>query len=209
MKRGKFVTLEGGEGVGKTTNLTFIKDYLQQQNIAVTVTREPGGTALAEKIRHLVLDIDGESITETTELLLMFAARAQHIQYVIEPALAQGNWVLCDRFTDATYAYQGGGRKVSIATIALLEQLVQGDLRPDLTLLLDAPIEIGMERAQKRGSFDRFEAEKISFFTGVRNMYLSRAAEQPKRIKVIQANHPLTDVQKDILAVMQPFTACE
>lgn len=209
MKRGKFVTLEGGEGVGKTTNLTFIKDYLQQQNIAVTVTREPGGTALAEKIRHLVLDIDGESITETTELLLMFAARAQHIQYVIEPALAQGNWVLCDRFTDATYAYQGGGRKVSIATIALLEQLVQGDLRPDLTLLLDAPIEIGMERAQKRGSFDRFEAEKISFFTGVRNMYLSRAAEQPKRIKVIEANHPLTDVQKDILAVMQPFTACE
>lgn len=209
MKRGKFITLEGGEGVGKTTNLTFIKDYLQQQNIAVTVTREPGGTALAEKIRHLVLDIDGESITETTELLLMFAARAQHIQYVIEPALAQGNWVLCDRFTDATYAYQGGGRKVSIATIALLEQLVQGDLRPDLTLLLDAPIEIGMERAQKRGSFDRFEAEKISFFTGVRNMYLSRAAEQPKRIKVIQANHPLTDVQKDILAVMQPFTACE
>ena len=209
MKRGKFVTLEGGEGVGKTTNLTFIKDYLQQQNIAVTVTRDPGGTALAEKIRHLVLDIDGESITETTELLLMFAARAQHIQYVIEPALAQGNWVLCDRFTDATYAYQGGGRKVSIATIALLEQLVQGDLRPDLTLLLDAPIEIGMERAQKRGSFDRFEAEKISFFTGVRNMYLSRAAEQPKRIKVIEANHPLTDVQKDILAVMQPFTACE
>jgi dTMP kinase len=208
MKRGKFITLEGGEGVGKTTNLTFIKDYLQQQNITVTVTREPGGTALAEKIRHLVLDIDGESIAETTELLLMFAARAQHIQHVIEPALAQGNWVLCDRFTDATYAYQGGGRKVSIATIALLERLVQGDLRPDLTLLLDAPIEIGMERAQKRGAFDRFEAEKISFFTGVRDMYLSRAAEQPNRIKVIQANQPLADVQKDILATMQQFTGC-
>jgi len=207
MKRGKFITLEGGEGVGKTTNLTFIKDYLQQQNIAVTVTREPGGTALAEKIRHLVLDIDGESISDTTELLLMFAARAQHIQHVIEPALARGDWVLCDRFTDATYAYQGGGRKVSIATIALLEQLVQGDLRPDLTLLLDAPIEIGMERAQKRGAFDRFEAEKISFFTGVRDMYLSRAAEQPDRIKIIQANQPLADVQKDILTVMQPFTA--
>jgi dTMP kinase len=208
MKRGKFITLEGGEGVGKTTNLTFIKDYLQQQNIAVTVTREPGGTVLAEKIRHLVLDIDGESISDTTELLLMFAARAQHIQHVIEPALAQGNWVLCDRFTDATYAYQGGGRKVSIATIALLEQLVQGDLRPDLTILLDAPIEVGMERAQKRAAFDRFEAEKISFFTGVRDMYLSRAAEQPNRIKVIQANQPLADVQKDILTVMQPFTAC-
>lgn len=208
MKRGKFITLEGGEGVGKTTNLTFIKDYLQQQNITVTVTREPGGTALAEKIRHLVLDIDGESIAETTELLLMFAARAQHIQHVIEPALARGDWVLCDRFTDATYAYQGGGRKVSIATIALLEQLVQGDLRPDLTLLLDAPIEIGMERAQKRAAFDRFEAEKISFFTGVRDMYLSRATEQPKRIKVIQANQSLADVQKDILAVMQAFMIC-
>jgi dTMP kinase len=208
MKRGKFITLEGGEGVGKTTNLTFIKDYLQQQNRAVTVTREPGGTALAEKIRHLVLDIDGESISDTTELLLMFAARAQHIQHVIEPALARGDWVLCDRFTDATYAYQGGGRKVSIATIALLEQLVQGDLRPDLTLLLDAPIEIGMERAQKRAAFDRFEAEKISFFTGVRDMYLSRAAEQPNRIKVIQANQPLADVQKDILAVMQAFMIC-
>jgi len=207
MKRGKFITLEGGEGVGKTTNLTFIKDYLQQQNIAVTVTREPGGTALAEKIRHLVLDIDGESISDTTELLLMFAARAQHIQHVIEPALARGDWVLCDRFTDATYAYQGGGRNVSIATIALLEQLVQGDLRPDLTLLLDAPIEVGMERAQKRAAFDRFEAEKIDFFTGVRDMYLNRATEQPDRIKIIQANQPLADVQKDILTVMQPFTA--
>lgn len=206
MKRGKFITLEGGEGVGKTTNLTFIKDYLQQQNIVVTVTREPGGTILAEKIRHLVLDIDCESISDTTELLLMFAARAQHIQHVIEPALAQGNWVLCDRFTDATYAYQGGGRKLSIDTIALLEQLVQGDLRPDLTLLLDAPTEIGMERAQKRGTFDRFEAEKISFFTRVREMYLTRAAEQPARIKVIQANQPLIDVQKDIMFVMKQFT---
>ena len=208
MKRGKFITLEGGEGVGKTTNLTFIKDYLQQHAITVTVTREPGGTALAEKIRQLVLDTDSESIAETTELLLMFAARAQHIQHVIEPALAQGNWVLCDRFTDATYAYQGGGRKLSIATIALLEQLVQGDLRPDLTLLLDAPIDIGMERAQKRGAFDRFEAEKISFFTRVRDMYLTRAAEQPARIKVIQANQPLVDVQKDIMEVMKQFTAC-
>ena len=208
MKRGKFITLEGGEGVGKTTNLTFIKDYLQQHAIAVTVTREPGGTALAEKIRQLVLDTDSESIAETTELLLMFAARAQHIQHVIEPALAQGNWVLCDRFTDATYAYQGGGRKLSIATIALLEQLVQGNLRPDLTLLLDAPIDIGMERAQKRGAFDRFEAEKISFFTRVRDMYLTRAAEQPSRIKVIQANQPLVDVQKDIMEVMKQFTAC-
>lgn len=207
MNRGKFITLEGGEGVGKTTNLRFIQDFLQQQNISVTVTREPGGTALAEKLRHTLLDTDGESISDTTELLLMFAARAQHIQHVIAPALAQGHWVLCDRFTDATYAYQGGGRGLSIATIAWLEQLVQGDLRPDLTLLLDAPIETGMERAQKRGAFDRFEAEKLSFFTRVRDMYLSRAAEQPDRIKVINAQQPLADVQHDILQVMQGFMA--
>ncbi|MFI3218513.1 MAG: dTMP kinase [Methylococcales bacterium] len=205
MSRGKFITLEGVEGVGKTTNLSFIQEYLQQHAIAVTVTREPGGTALAEKIRQLVLDKDSESISDTTELLLMFAARAQHIQHVIEPALAQGNWVLCDRFTDATYAYQGGGRELSIATIALLEQLVQGELRPDLTLLLDAPIEIGMERAQKRGVFDRFEAEKISFFTRVRNMYLNRAAQQADRIKVIQANQLLVNVQSDIIGVLTDF----
>ena len=205
MSRGKFITLEGGEGVGKTTNLSFIKDYLQQQAIPVTVTREPGGTALAEKIRQLVLDKDSESISDNTELLLMFAARAQHIQHVIEPALAQGHWVLCDRFTDATYAYQGGGRELSIATIALLEQLVQGELRPDLTLLLDAPIEIGMERAQKRSAFDRFEVEKISFFTRVRNMYLSRAAQQADRIKVIQANQSLVNVQSDIIGVLTDF----
>lgn len=207
MTRGKFITLEGGEGVGKTTNLNFIKVHLQRQNIHVTVTREPGGTQLAEKIRQLVLDADSEAIAESSELLLMFAARAQHIKHVIEPALAQGHWVLCDRFTDATYAYQGGGRGVSLATIAWLEQLVQGDLRPDLTLLLDAPIEIGMERAQKRGAFDRFEAEKQSFFNKVREMYLSRAAEQPNRIKIISANQSLADVQKDIIEVLQAVIA--
>ena len=207
MTRGKFITLEGGEGVGKTTNLNFIKVYLQRQNIHVTVTREPGGTQLAEKIRQLVLDVESEQVAETSELLLMFAARAQHIQHVIEPALAQGHWVLCDRFTDATYAYQGGGRGVSLETIAWLEQLIQGDLRPDLTLLLDAPIEIGMERAQKRGAFDRFEAEKLGFFNRVREMYLSRAAEQPERVKVIAANQSLADVQKDIVEVLQSFIA--
>jgi dTMP kinase len=202
MNRSKFITLEGGEGVGKTTNVAFIKQYLQQQGISVTVTREPGGTALAEKIRQLVLDTEGESIAETTELLLMFAARAQHIKHVIAPALALGNWVLCDRFTDATYAYQGGGRELSVANIALLEQLVQGELRPDLTLLLDAPIDIGMERAQKRGAFDRFEAEKLSFFNRVRGMYLSLAAQQPERIKIIQANQSLDKVQEDIVGVL-------
>ena len=164
MIRGKFITLEGGEGVGKTTNLTFIRDYLQEHNIHVVVTREPGGTVLAEKIRHLLLDKDSEAISEQAELLLIFAARAQHIKHVIEPALAQGDWVLCDRFTDATYAYQGGGRNMRISTIEWLGNLVQGNLRPDLTVLLDAPVEIGIERARERGAFDRFESEKIGFF---------------------------------------------
>jgi dTMP kinase len=202
MIRGKFITLEGGEGVGKTTNLAFIKDYLQQYNISVVVTREPGGTILAEKIRHLLLDKHSEEISEHAELLLMFAARAQHIKHVIEPALAQGNWVLCDRFTDATYAYQGGGRNMRISTIEWLENLVQGTLRPNLTLLLDAPVEIGIERAKKRGAFDRFEAEKISFFEHVRRAYLLQAELHPERIKVIKANQSLVDVQRTIVDVI-------
>jgi dTMP kinase len=202
MIRGKFITLEGGEGVGKTTNLAFIKDYLQQHNISVIDTREPGGTVLAEKIRHLLLDKHSEAISEHAELLLMFAARAQHIKHVIEPALAQGVWVLCDRFTDATYAYQGGGRNMRISTIEWLENLVQGTLRPDLTLLLDAPVEIGIERAKKRGAFDRFEAEKISFFEQVRRAYLLQAELHPERIKLIKANQPLADVQRALIDVI-------
>ena len=203
MIRGKFITLEGGEGVGKTTNLMFIKDYLQQHNIPVVVTREPGGTVLAEKIRHLLLDNDSEIISEQAELLLIFAARAQHIKHVIEPALAQGEWVLCDRFTDATYAYQGGGRNMRISTIEWLENLVQGNLRPDLTVLLDAPVEIGIERARERGSFDRFELEKISFFEHVRRAYLLQAELHPERIKLIRANRPLVDVQSALIDVIR------
>lgn len=199
MIRGKFITLEGGEGVGKTTNLAFLKNYLQQHNIPVIVTREPGGTVLAEKIRHLLLDSDSEKISDCTELLLVFAARAQHIKHVIEPALSQGHWVLCDRFTDATYAYQGGGRNMRISSIEWLENLVQGTLRPDLTLLLDAPVEIGIERAKKRGVFDRFEAEKVTFFEHVRRAYLLQAELYPERIKMIKANQPLADVQRSIV----------
>lgn len=202
MIRGKFITLEGGEGVGKTTNLVFIKNYLQQHNIPVVVTREPGGTALAEKIRYLLLENGSELISEHAELLLIFAARAQHIKHVIEPSLAQGKWVLCDRFTDATYAYQGGGRNMRISTIEWLENLVQGALRPDLTLLLDAPVEIGIERASKRGVFDRFEAEKISFFESVRRAYLLQAELYPERIKLIKANQSLIDVQRAIVNVI-------
>jgi dTMP kinase len=203
MTRGKLITLEGGEGVGKTTNLAFIKNYLQQHNIPVVVTREPGGTVLAEKIRHLLLDKNSEVISEQAELLLIFAARAQHIRHVIEPALAQGDWVLCDRFTDATYAYQGGGRNMRISTIEWLENLVQGNLRPDLTLLLDVPVEIGMERTRKRGAFDRFESEQICFFEHVRRAYLLQAELYPERIKLIKANQPLVDVQKELIDVIR------
>lgn len=203
MIRGKFITVEGGEGVGKTTNLTFIKDHLEHHNIPVVVTREPGGTPLAEKIRLLLLDAHSEIITEPAELLLVFAARSQHIKHVIEPALAQGKWVLCDRFTDATYAYQGGGRNMRISTIECLENLVQGSLRPDLTLLLDAPVEVGMRRAKKRGVFDRFEAETISFFEHVRRAYLLQAELYPERIKLIRANQPLTDVQREIVDTLR------
>lgn len=204
--RGKFITLEGGDGVGKTTNLSFIQDYLQHHDIPVVVTREPGGTRLAEKIRHLLLDAESESISEQAELLLMFAARAQHIRHVIEPALTHGNWVLCDRFTDATYAYQGGGRNMNISTIEWLENLVQGTLKPDLTLLLDMPVEAGMVRARERGGeFDRFESEKISFFERVRQAYLLQADINPERIKLIKANQPLTDVQTAIVEVIRPL----
>jgi len=205
MTRGKFITLEGGEGVGKTTNLTFIKHYLQQHNISVVVTREPGGTALAERIRHLLLDKDSEAISEHAELLLIFAARAQHIKHVIEPALARGDWVLCDRFTDATYAYQGGGRNMRVSTIEWLENLVQGNLKPDLTVLLDTPVEIGIDRARARGVLDRFESEKISFFENVRRAYLLQAELHPERIKLIKANQPLADVQKALIDVVGIF----
>ncbi len=202
MSRGKFITLEGGEGVGKTTNLAFIRDYLLQHNIPVVVTREPGGTVLAEKIRHLLLDKDSEVISEQAELLLIFAARAQHIKHVIEPALAKGEWVLSDRFTDATYAYQGGGRNMRVSTIGWLENLVQGNLKPDLTLLLDASVEIGMKRVKKRGAFDRFESEKISFFEQVRRAYLLQAELYPERIKLIKANQPLADVQRALIDII-------
>jgi dTMP kinase len=205
MIRGKFITLEGGEGVGKTTNLQFIQHYLEQHNIPVVITREPGGTPLAEKIRQLLLDNDSEAVSETAELLLIFAARAQHIKHVIEPALAQGIWVICDRFTDATYAYQGGGRNMRISTIESLENWVQGTLRPDLTILLDAPVEVGLERARLRSAFDRFESEKTNFFEQVRRAYLLQLELNPQRIKLIKANQPLIDVQKALIDLLQPL----
>ncbi|MEN9898865.1 MAG: hypothetical protein RLZZ66_2514 [Pseudomonadota bacterium] len=205
MSRGKFITFEGGEGVGKSTNVAFVESYLQSKNISVVVTREPGGTKLAEKLRVLLLDKKSEAITEEAELLLMFAARSQHLKHVIEPALARGDWVICDRFTDATYAYQGGGRNMKISTIEGLENLIQGNLRPDLTLLLDAPVKVGMERAGKRGAFDRFESETLQFFEDVRRAYLLQAELNPKRITLIKASQPLAEVQQAIITVLSPL----
>lgn len=199
---GRFITLEGGEGVGKTTNVAYIQVLLEEHEIPVLLTREPGGTVLAESIRQLLLDKEQEAIAEQTELLMMFAARAQHIKHVIHPALDKGTWVLCDRFTDATYAYQGGGRNMDLSTIQWLENFVQADLRPDLTLLLDAPIQLGMQRAAQRGKLDRFESEKVAFFEKVREAYLSIAEQQSERVKIIDATQSLESVQSQIKHVL-------
>jgi dTMP kinase len=201
-QRGIFVSIEGGEGVGKSTNTRCLEVWLQDRGISYQLTREPGGTPLAEAIRNLLLEHHQETVTATAELLLIFAARAQHIQQVIEPALARGDWVLCDRFTDATYAYQGGGRNMPEMAISQLESLVQGELRPDLTLLLDAPVAVGMARARQRGELDRFEREELAFFERVRNCYLARAAAAPDRFHVIDSNRPLAEIERDLLAIM-------
>ena len=198
MKKSFFLTIEGTEGVGKTTNIDFIREYFHDNNIPLLVTREPGGTPLAEEIRTLLLSPRNEQVFEDTELLLVFAARAQHISTVIKPALAAGTCVLSDRFTDATYAYQGGGRGLSVDRIQQLEMMVQGDLRPDLTLLLDLPIEIGMQRASNRGELDRFEQEETDFFKKVRQTYLNRANQAPSRYSIIDASPALDDVQAQI-----------
>ncbi|MFM2005775.1 MAG: hypothetical protein RLZZ09_1430 [Pseudomonadota bacterium] len=194
--RPRFITLEGGEGVGKTTNLAFIEDYLTTRGVDLLRTREPGGTPLGERIRGLLLDSDG--MNSLSELLLVFAARAQHLDEVIRPALAAGRWVLCDRFTDASYAYQGGGRNLDLSVIGLLEQWVQAGLQPDLTLLLDTSIEVGMSRVRDRGATDRFESEHLGFFEKVRAAYLDRADKYPDRIKRVDASGSLGSVQAGI-----------
>lgn len=196
MKRGRFITVEGGEGVGKSTNLDLIEQQLCDAGCEVTRTREPGGTPLAESLRELLLAPREEPVAEWAELLMVFAARAQHIAQVIEPALAAGRWVLCDRFTDATYAYQGVARGMSLDHIELLEQSVQGALRPDLTILLDAPVDIGMARASRRGEADRFEREQHVFFERVREGYLQRANAAPDRFLVVDASDALESVQQ-------------
>lgn len=193
-----FITLEGGEGAGKSTCLTFIRDYFAERRLPLVVTREPGGTPLAEQVRDLLLQHRDERVAPDAELLLVFAARAQHIAEVIAPALQRGEWVLCDRFTDATYAYQGAGRGLSQERIAALETLVQGDLRPGLTLLLDLPVADGMARASARAEKDRFESEQHAFFERVRAGYRARASADPARFRIIDASRPIPDVQAAI-----------
>jgi dTMP kinase len=199
---GLFITLEGPEGAGKSTNREYLAERLREQGIAVLLTREPGGTPLAERVRELLLAPSAEAMAADTELLLVFAARAQHLAEVIRPALARGTVVLCDRFTDATYAYQGGGRGLSVERIAQLEQFVQGGLRPDLTLLFDLPIEIGLARAEARGRLDRFEQEGRSFFEAVRQTYLQRAAQAPARYRIVDAGQSLAQVQLALDAIV-------
>ena len=196
IRQARFITLEGGEGVGKTTNLAFIEEYLRGHGLEVVLTREPGGTPLGEKVRSLLLD--STHMDCRAELLLVFAARAQHIADVIRPALDAGHWVLCDRFTDASYAYQGGGRGIESSVIGFLERWVQQGVQPDLTLLLDASPEVGLARARNRATADRFESERLSFFENVRQAYLDRAAAQPQRIMRVDASGSLEEVQDEL-----------
>jgi dTMP kinase len=203
---GRFITLEGGEGVGKSSNLEFIRRHLEAAGKTVIITREPGGTPLGEQVRGLLLDHRHDGMSADAELLLMFAARAEHLAQVIRPALAAGKWVLCDRFTDATYAYQGGGRGIAAERIAALETWVQGDLRPDLTLLLDAPVAVGMARAGRRAAkADRFEREQTAFFEQVRRTYLELAGRCAERYRVIDAGQTLSAVQDQLRHVLDTF----
>lgn len=202
MSKACFITVEGIEGAGKSTCLKLIERRIRASGRDLLLTREPGGTPLGEALRDLLLGHRHDGMHDDTELLLMFAARAEHLSSRIEPALAANTWVLCDRFTDATYAYQGGGRGIDKSVIARLEALVQGDFRPDMTLLLDVPVEVGLARAGQRGELDRFEQEKVEFFERVRAAYLAMAEEYPQRYRVIDASQPLEQVQQQLAAIL-------
>lgn len=203
---GRFITLEGGEGAGKSTNLEYICERLRASGIPVLVTREPGGTELGERIRALLLDPANKGMHADTELLLMFAARAQHLHQVVWPALERGEWVICDRFTDATFAYQGGGRGLDTHRIEVLQDWVQAGFQPAMTLLFDLPVETGLERAGKRGALDRFEQEQQAFFERVRQSYLERARAFPARFRVIDAAQPLAAVQAQLDGVIEELS---
>lgn len=201
---GRFITLEGGEGAGKSTSREYIVELLTARGIPFIETREPGGTALGESLRSLLLTKDGTPPSVEAELLMVFAARAQHLHEVIEPALAAGKWVLCDRFTDATYAYQGYGRGFDLSAIEVLERMVQKDRQPHLTLLFDLDPKVGIERARKRAELDRFESEELAFFERVREGYLARAGSS-ERFVVINATQAITEVQASIRTSLIAF----
>jgi len=203
MKQGTFITIEGGEGAGKTTMMDRVAGWLTAHGRRVVCTREPGGTDLAEKLRDILLDRNTVGLSGQAELLLMFASRAQHLAEVIRPALQRGETVLCDRFTDATWAYQGGGRGLPAADIAALESLVHGDLQPDLTVLLDLPVGQGLSRASQRGASDRFESESGGFFERVRRAYLQRAAAAPERFAVVDASGTEDQVWVQVEQILQ------
>ncbi len=203
-KRGCFVSIEGVEGVGKSTNLAFIQALLEEAGIEFVSTREPGGTLLAEKIRDLLLDKNNGNMSDKTEVLLVFAARAQHVEELIEPALASGKWVITDRFTDSSYAYQGGGRDLSTEQIGALEAFAINSFQPDITILLDLPVEVGLDRAKRRSELDRFESETGTFFTRVRTAFLNRAEAYPQRFRVVDASLEIAAVQSAIRSALMP-----
>jgi len=203
MYHGKFITFEGTEGVGKTTQIELAKKYLQSRNIESLVTREPGGTAVGERIREVLLDKGNSNTDPMAELLLMFAARAQHLEEIIYPALKNNVWVLCDRFTDASYAYQGGGRGIPFSTIRRIENVVQDGFEPDLTILLSGDVEAGMRRVSKRGKKDRFELEKVEFFERIRHHYIKIAKSNLERFRVIDADKSIDKVALAIQAAMK------
>lgn len=205
MSNACFITVEGIEGAGKSTCMTLVEHCIRAHGHDVLGTREPGGTPLGEALRELLLGHRHDGMSDDAELLMMFAARAEHLRTVIEPALQSGRWVLCDRFTDATYAYQGYGRGIDLTRIAALEDWVQGERRPDLTLLLDLPVELGLQRAGKRSAPDRFESQAGAFFENVRQGYLQRAAASPDRFRVIDASRPLVAVEEQIRDTIEAF----
>lgn len=204
-KAGRFISIEGVEGVGKSTNLGVIQQLLTEANIPFITTREPGGTPLSEKIREILLDKQNTAMTDITELMLVFAARAQHVETLIKPALARGEWVICDRFTDSTYAYQGGGRQMSADLIRQIDEVALNQYRPDITVLLDLPVEVGLSRAGNRGELDRFERESKDFFVRVRNTFLQLAQQDPSRFVVIDASQSLLEVSANIGSELDSF----
>lgn len=208
MARGMFITVEGVEGVGKSTNMQFIAARIAAAGFAVMPTREPGGTPMAEQIRDMLLQHGEEGLPDLAELLLFFAARTLHLENAIRPALAAGTWVICDRFTDASRAYQGAGRGLHMDRIDTLAKWAHGDLNPDLTVLLDAPEDIGMRRAEKRGEIDRLESEQLSFYARVRQQYLSLADAEQERFAVIDASQPLEAVQVQIGIAVDRLIEC-